>query len=375
MGNAEFIPAITTGYINKLNETEFNGVHLNFWSDNSIIKCNNLIFSAYKTPKINLNVRDGFKVYVDSGGFQAIMKNDDPDPITILRYQEKYGDVGMVLDKPPVTYNMAHGNTKLLSKDEFIKRAIYTANNAQKAYDNRESTKLKLLNILQGSEWKDLELWWSYVKDIKLDGWAIAPKPPYDIFNVARTLSFIFDKEEDLNLLHVLGTSGKTVFPVIAYAAKLYNKHITFDSATPFLEGMAYLSYRLPFNLGKIFFGEKRDTYKISQIDDLPCECEICSLLRENNISFSDFSIKNDKISSSSIGIMVGLHNLVNLKEMFTLINSLVLDEELFFDVLNKLYTKSVTRDIKKAIQLLSNTHKNGLDSIKRSKNVSLFDF
>jgi len=375
MGKADYIPALPVGHIKAWSNLVYDNVRLNFWNDDSIVKHDSIIFSAYGTPKLDLHVRDGFKVYVDSGGFQAIIKNDDPDPITVLRYQEKYGDVGMVLDKPPVIYNASHGNTKLLSEDEFKKRAMYTASNAQIALDNRISTKLKLLNILQGSEWKDLELWWSYVKNIKLDGWAIAPKPPSDVFNVARTLSFIFEKEDDLKLLHVLGTSGRSVVPVIAYAAKLYDKNITFDSATPFIEGGAYFIYNLPCSLGKLFYGQKRVYYKSASISSFPCECEVCSVLKRNGITFTDLGVNNSELTPGVTQILVCLHNLVMMKEFFTMLNSLVLDEEIFFSVLDKLYEKSSVKDIKKAIQLLSNIHRDGLESIKRCKNVSLFNF
>lgn len=354
------MPALLPSMINQT--AKINDKSLNWWSEDAIFKHNCILFSYfYRQGLKNYSQLSNIKVFIDSGGYQAISKGDYIDPLSVLRFQERHADVGFVLDKPPVRFE---GKSILpIRGPELEQRAKETRKNAEIMAKNRRRSDMKLFNILHGSNFEELELWWNILKDIDLDGWAIAPKV-FTPTAVAKTLAFLLchtDKKD----IHLLGSSGNSVVPVLAFVAREFDVNITFDSSAPFLAASKHFSYDLPYRINHIRLtgGNRKD---ITNIDDYPCQCPVC---REASkvVSFNEL-----KRSCNGIHItLVGLHNLYTRLEAIRLMYVLSADLENFRSFYRK--TSIKYNEIDNAIEYLKRVHETNTYEEKSKNTLEAF--
>lgn len=204
----------------------------------------------------------------DSGGYQiatGVIKLDwnnqkeiDETCIKILRWLEHTSDYSMILDMPVGA--IAH--PKATTINNFEQCIEFTEHNIKTMIKHRVPGATKLLNVLQGRNWKENDYWYERLReynhpdkygDRALEGWAFAGNPIRDLYSALRILVKMRDNDElkHIDWLHFLGI-GK-LHAALAYTdlekiIKQYNPKfkISFDAASPFVsvaKGGVYTDY------------------------------------------------------------------------------------------------------------------------------------
>ena len=205
----------------------------------------------------------------DSGGFQiakGILKFDwenfmekpgdpgyrgsaDRTRGQILNWLEHTADYSMVLDiptwaaRPPL-----NERTGLKSFQQCLDGTLY--NNAWFLANRQHKT--KFLNVLQGSNNQEADIWYEHVKHFPFEGWAMGGNNMQDAQLLLRRLIQMRDEkllEPGRDVIHVLGTS-RLEFAVFLTAVQRAlretvnpNIMVTFDCASPFVATAYGLSY------------------------------------------------------------------------------------------------------------------------------------
>jgi len=293
----------------------------------------------------------------NSAGFQiaSFAAQNKPckiSPLDSLRWQEENADVAMNLDVPPSLF----GATDYKNFMDCLKRS---KENFEFFAKNRQNYNMRLYNVLHGDRVELMDIWYKQVKDMPFDGWATGMKPPSDPMIQALGSMFLWEKGEfdkdTTKGLHIFGTSGKHVVPVITYIAHKLNKLVvTYDSSS-YNKGSIFRQYSMPLDIGpELVFGEN---FKFNpQIKTLPCMCPVCN------------SIKGDEqmLNCTEIyaGVSLSLHNLYQYIQYNNLLNSLVPNKELF---MNYLKTINLTERGFKAIEFVDFTMEHGLtEAVKK---------
>ncbi|KAA0592928.1 hypothetical protein J2848_005719 [Azospirillum lipoferum] len=204
----------------------------------------------------------------DSGGFQAIKgllgTIDAVLCRDVLRWQEQHCDVGIVLDVPTAAISEPKSGFTSFEqcRDQTVKNVTWAA-------DNRKSSDLRLLNILQGRNGDEADNWYRAVRAFPLEGWAWGGPLKFDLYEVCRRIIIMLDNGDLTGRsawLHFLGVQQPTMAVVLtalkrALRAKgLANLELTFDCATAFVsaaqrrQATIGLSYDGKFNLDTFLF-------------------------------------------------------------------------------------------------------------------------
>jgi hypothetical protein len=183
-----------------------------------------------------IDARDRTRTTVigDSGGFQfigtpALFKGQE----TVLRnlgWAEHNCDLAMTMDIP--TRSIGRGRWA-----KFEECLSDTEANLRTTLAWRSSTSLRLLNVLQGTDWAEAEQWFEAVRHYQFEGWAFggaARELPIMLRLVARMVQHGIVGQH----LHVLGTSSLSrAVELSALKTALHSVghpvEITFDTATP----------------------------------------------------------------------------------------------------------------------------------------------
>lgn len=204
----------------------------------------------------------------DSGGFQAIKgllgAIDAVLCRDVLRWQERYCDVGIVLDVP--TAAIAEPKSGFTSfeqcRDQTVKNIAWAA-------ANRKSNDLRLLNILQGRNGNEADDWHRAVRAFPLEGWAWGGPLKFDLYEVCRRIIVMLDNGDLIDRsawIHFLGVQQPTMAVLLTAlkrvlrAKGLANLELTFDCATAFVsaaqrrQATIGLSYDGKFNLDTFSF-------------------------------------------------------------------------------------------------------------------------
>lgn len=221
----------------------------------------------------------------DSGGFQAatgVLKfpwhakpnqtteqhNSDKDDVRmkLLRWLEATADYSMVLDWPtyalvkygfdPVTGESLHPSLK--SFNDCLTGSLENHNFFIK---NRKEGATKFLNVLQGRNIEEGDIWWDAVKDMPFETWAFSNVQASNFGINLRRLIIMRDEGylEGREWLHYLG-NGKIkagcALTTVMRSLRTYvdpNLTISFDAASPFVmtaKGQMYYGYELsPTNM------------------------------------------------------------------------------------------------------------------------------
>jgi queuine/archaeosine tRNA-ribosyltransferase len=369
MSKASFVPAIgeqfNSVWNRKLKYLGKDGKEydMKFFTDESFFKLDIALQSIYYAKNgvgknKSENYRDivGFpknKILIsDSAGFQlASFKKKGEQcnirPIDSLRWQEEIADIAMNLDVPP---NL-DGNP---SYDDFIKALDESVENFKLFEKERKNYDMKLYNVLHGETLQLANIWYDKVKDFKFEGWAIGMKPPYNPMLQALGFMFLWEKgeykKESCFGIHFFGTSGKHVVPTIVYAAsKLNNIKVTYDSSS-YNIGSIFRTYYSPFDIGPVLsFGDKFKREN-PNIKELPCDCPVCSKIKDIN-----------ELNSTDIfaGTLISLHNLYQYHQYNKYLNSLVNDKNKFIEYLK---TINISEKTLISIEFIDYAIENGLN-------------
>ena len=286
---AVFLPSISGFYQNYISN-EINGTNVipddrvPAGFDKGVIGCNFLEEDAYynyrwglysaghaqldvaksNTQESMIQQRDRSKTFIlgDSGGFQiakGIIKFDwqnfyetpnqpnyigDADRLrqSIQNWLEHTADYSMILDiptwaaRPPL-----NERTGLQTLKECLDATIY---NNDWFVRNRQG-KTKYLNVLQGSDNTEADIWYDAVKHFPFEGWAMGGNNMQDIKLFLRRMINLRDdkllERGERDLIHVLGTSKLEWAVMLTAIKRQLRQHvnpdleITFDCASPFL--------------------------------------------------------------------------------------------------------------------------------------------
>jgi hypothetical protein len=169
----------------------------------------------------------------DSGGFQiasGAIKWDVGLRDQILDFLEANSDVAANLDIPPrMSYEGKFQESLDFSYDNF------------KYFANKQSGKTRFLNVLQGNNPSQFNLWYDTVKDFDFNGWCVGgSRRLVDfIYTIALFLkNREFDKK-NIEFIHMLGISKVSDFFILGTYQALLNKHyggriqLMTDSSSP----------------------------------------------------------------------------------------------------------------------------------------------
>jgi hypothetical protein len=165
----------------------------------------------------------------------------DKTRMAILNWLEHTADYSMVLDLP--TWSAAPINQARTGLKDFNDCLRGTLFNNDFFLKHRQG-KTKFLNVLQGGNNADAEIWYEAVKHYPFEGWAMGGNNMKDIDLMLRRLIKLRDEkllEPGRDVIHFLGTS-KLELAVILTAIQRNikktinpNMKVTFDCASPFL--------------------------------------------------------------------------------------------------------------------------------------------
>lgn len=216
----------------------------------------------------------------DSGGFQAatgVLKypwypkgNQTPEQhqadkddmrLKLLRWLEATSDYSMVLDWPtyamvrygfdPVTGECLHPSLK-----SFRDCLTGSLDNHQFFIKNRKEGATKFLNVLQGRNMEEGDIWWEHTKDLPFESWAFSNVQASNFTINLRRLIIMRDQGylQGREWLHYLG-NGKIkagcALTTVQRALRQYvdpELTISFDAASPFVmtaKGQMYYGYEL----------------------------------------------------------------------------------------------------------------------------------
>lgn len=204
----------------------------------------------------------------DSGGFQigkGVIKFDwknfqgreaDKVRLDILNWQEHTADWSMVLDVP--TWAADHQNsakTGLKSFQECLDATLY--NNDFFVKHRKGNT--KYLNVIQGHNVEESDIWYNHIKNYPFEGWALADSHTANMYLALRRIIILRDEGmlDERDLIHVLGNSRLDWSCLLTTVQRELRKQvnpnmmITYDCASPYIctaKGQIYTNRSLQGN-------------------------------------------------------------------------------------------------------------------------------
>ena len=189
-------------------------------------------------------------VFGDNGAFRTISDrtyySGPQTAITVLRWMERHCHVGAILDIP----TLAIGKTgQFASFDDALKTTLL---NAATMIEHRDPTsKMLLLNVMQGRTMEEFKKWYAAVKRLDLDGWAIGGHCRLDF---GALFWFLAQLKQDglidrVRWIHVFGSFrlelalGLTAFKSVLDEAAGRNIEVTYDASTPMT--LAYEQFQI----------------------------------------------------------------------------------------------------------------------------------
>jgi len=206
----------------------------------------------------------------DSGGFQwatGTWKTDwtdlngiDKVRATVLKWLELTADYSMVLDFPAngivlnpdfdSFYNMVLKTHPTV--DKFNACLEFTLENIDYFLKHRTPGATKFLNVVQGANPEQADYWYDRVKDLPLEGWALAGNITLDYSSSLQLLIKMRDEQKinkDQAWIHLLGLSRVSNAPILTKIQRILRQQIdpsvtiSFDSSSPFLSASKALIY------------------------------------------------------------------------------------------------------------------------------------
>lgn len=256
---AIYVPALQPGFTMGVHKGQWNralpaGVNasdLNILdpANRSLLHLSHVLVSAGHSMKNTkdciVSTRDRSKTIViaDSGGYQVASGNlivqTNHDRLRILRWMEDIADLGMTLDVPtgPLISNpqgYAYKSFGACLNDTLVHLDFFQ--------NNRKSSTFRLLNVIQGNDEAETDIWYDAVKNYPFEGWAIAGKTRNDFMALCRRVLILANQKklDGNSWIHVLGTSSMEAAVLLTALQRAINRHInpnvriSYDTSSPF---------------------------------------------------------------------------------------------------------------------------------------------
>jgi hypothetical protein len=190
--------------------------------------------------------------------------NGDKDRLRILQWLERTADVAMTLDVPtgPVVTNPNLYNYK--SSSDCLNA---TLEHLKFFETNRQSGELRLLNVLQGNNASEADIWYNQVRRHQFDGWAFAGFLRNDFYQLCRRIIIMANDGElqGKSWIHVLGTAELETAVLLTALQRSINRNInselriSYDTSGPFRQLAFDSVYTLPaFSTKEMTMGTKK---------------------------------------------------------------------------------------------------------------------
>ena len=234
MDEINYIPVLNGGLLAFASPTKTfpNGKNISFITNTSIFKYRKFLVNPYHNEKGFASLHDdnclipNTIIFADSGGLQElILRGSTQTPEEIIKWQEKYCDIGFALDKIPFKQNIHNSGNKtgwtfdIMNFDEYANESKHRISRALKVRTKYKT--FKFYAIIQGTNYNEYLRWKKIIEQPGIDGWC-CKSPTNDPANLAETASFVLEK---LNKpVHFLGVGNLTKSIVLIYLKK-YFKH------------------------------------------------------------------------------------------------------------------------------------------------------
>ncbi len=200
----------------------------------------------------NGQIKFDWEHFYEQRGDTGYKGNADKVRDSILNWLEETADYSMILDIPTrATEGKFREMTGMKSFGDALNATMF---NNDYFVRNRKG-KTKFLNVLQGQNGADADIWYEKVKHYEFEGWAMGGLNMRDANLAIRRLIIMRDEkllEPGRDLIHYLGTS-KLEWAVLATAMQRnLRKHVnpnitlTYDCASPFIataKGQVYTQH------------------------------------------------------------------------------------------------------------------------------------
>jgi len=182
-----------------------------------------------------------WKRFWEKQGDAGYVGTADKTRMAILNWLEFTADYSMVLDIP--TWAAAPINQERTGLKDFRDCLDGTLFNNDFFLKHRQG-KTKFLNVLQGGNNVDAEIWYEAVKHYPFEGWAFGGNNMKDVDLMLRRLIKLRDEkllEPGRDVIHFLGTSKLELAVILTAIQRNIRQYInpdmkiTFDCASPFL--------------------------------------------------------------------------------------------------------------------------------------------
>lgn len=208
---------------------------------------------CYKTENYiePFNFESDVEIFGDSGGFQIAMgrlEYTDQLRDKIFYWLENNSTVAANLDIPPKATNV--GN---------FDECLDISNKNFKYFCEKQSGKIRFLNVLQGLTLERYQKWYDVVKGYDFNGWAIGvAQAQASLYQVMASLVVLMDGKEHFNknnkYIHFLGVTGIDELVYLTQIQKSLNElgcdiQISTDSSSPNLQAK-FGGYWRPANIG-----------------------------------------------------------------------------------------------------------------------------
>jgi len=368
-----YIPVIGGDLIgNAKKEKYLNGDAITFINKNSIFKYNKFLINPYHNandfPIIveNGNLLDDSIIYADSGGLQEFRYGiQKMSPEDILKWQEKYCDIGFALDKIPFIMNKDIRVDWTFDIVNFKSYAIETKNRIKRAIDVRTEYKsFKYYAIIQGTNYDEYKQWKDIINQPGIDGWC-CKSPSNSPMSLAETAVFALENLD--KPIHFLGIGNLTKSIILIYLKKYYKNKISFDSATANI-GMTSRTYNLPyaFNYRDFYISEGIESDNLvgksmKTFDRFNfCSCDACKYLDK-----LEKTQENDKY----IGVLFMLHNLNMMLNSINYLKQIYDDKEKIVAFVKNVFKERTGKVILNALQFIDDSYTMGYVEAKKKWN------
>lgn len=265
MRRSKYLPALNSCFLNGIQDeyikrrgrwqTHYKQNQFNVFSPECALYCTASLLSSghepYKRVQSQyecLNTRaDDTMLFGDSGGFQIAtdklkinwddQKNVDTVRLGILRFLEANCNIAATLDVP--TFTIGQPGFKFQTFDQCLDQ---TVDNLEYWMEHKDpNSKLRLLNVLQGRNEDEVDIWYNAVKDFDTQGWSFSSANSDCVYYMIRT-ALMLAREGQINenkkWIHVL---GRTMPAVTVILTDLQNRisdltgvdlQISFDSSS-----------------------------------------------------------------------------------------------------------------------------------------------
>jgi hypothetical protein len=191
----------------------------------------------------------------------------------ILNWLEETADYSMILDIPTWAADPVNKErTKLNGFNDALKGTLF---NNDYFLKNRQG-KTKFLNVLQGGNGSDADIWYDAVKHYPFEGWAMGGQNMRDAYLMLRRLITLRDEkllEPGRDVIHFLGTSKLDWACLLTAVQRNLREHVnpnmavTFDCASPFIataKGQLYTQHRHENNSFRYVMTKALDDRRLS---------------------------------------------------------------------------------------------------------------